>query len=276
MPELPEVEATRRVLATELTGARVRDVSVRRLRMVRRQPRPADFAARLVGRRVGTVGRRGKVLLAELTGDLTWVSHLGMSGRMRLTDSGEPEAPHTNVVVEFDGSRQLRFIDPRTFGYMAVLTPQELADSPLGRIGPDALDDLPRSPELARRLAGRTVPIKALLLDQTFLAGIGNIYADEMLFRAGIRGDRAAGSLATTEVKALRRAVRPVLEAGLKWGGTSLDDLAYLLPDGRVGEFAARLAVYGRQDEPCPRCGTPIRRSVVRGRSTFWCARCQR
>ncbi len=275
MPELPEVETTRRGIAGMLEGARLDVVEVRRDRMVRRQARPRDFADRMTGRRVLRLGRHGKFLVADVEGGLTWVSHLGMSGRMSIANPGDPEPPHTNVLIRTHRGGELRFVDPRTFGFMVAYTPEELAASPMARLGPDALDDLPRTPRLARRLAGRVVPIKPLLLDQTFLAGIGNIYADEILHRARIRGDRPAGDLAADEVKALRAAVRPVLQAGLRWGGTSLDDLRYLLPDGRAGEFAAKLAVYGREDEPCRRCGTPIRRKVLRQRSTYWCPSCQ-
>ncbi len=274
MPELPEVEATRLFLEPVLDGATIASVDVRRARMVRRQPRPADFADRLRGRQVTALRRHGKFLLGDADG-LVWVTHLGMSGRLSVAAPGEPEAAHTNVVVRLEGGPEVRFVDPRTFGFMAAYTADEYAASPLARLGPDALTDLPRSPELARRMAGRVVPIKPLLLDQGFLAGIGNIYADEMLFRARIRGDRPAGSLDAAEVKALRAHVRPVLRAGLAAGGTSLDDLGYLLPDGRAGEYLTRLRVYGREDEPCRRCRTPIRRTVLRQRSTFWCPQCQ-
>ncbi len=275
MPELPEVETTRRGLAPVLEGARLVDVQVRRDRMVRRHARPGDFADRLLGRRVLRLRRHGKFLIADVEGDLTWVSHLGMSGRMSLGQPGDPEPPHVNVLLGTDRGEEVRFVDPRTFGFVVAYTPAEYAASPMARLGPDALDDLPRSRELAARLTGRVVPIKPLLLDQSFLAGIGNIYADEILYRARVRSDRPAGSLTSDEVKAVRAAVRPVLRAGLRWGGTSLDDLRYLLPDGRAGEFAAKLSVYGREDEPCHRCGTPIRRQVLRQRSTFWCPQCQ-
>jgi formamidopyrimidine-DNA glycosylase len=243
--------------------------------MVRRQERPGDFGDRLRGRRVLGIDRIGKFLLGQVEGDLTWVMHLGMSGRMQLARSGEPEAAHTNVVVGLDDGTELRFVDPRTFGFMAVLTPDEVRASSLARLGPDALADLPRSPALSQRLAGRTAPIKALLLDQGVLAGLGNIYADEVLHRSRIAPTRPGGSLSKDEVQALRASVRPVLEAGLAAGGTSLDDLAYLLPDGRAGQYLAQLAVYGREGEPCRRCGTEVRSMVVRGRSTHWCPSCQ-
>ena len=276
MPELPEVESTRRHLEPVLTGAVVTAVDVRRDRMVRRQPRPADFADRLCGRTVTGMRRHGKFMLADLEGDLTWVTHLGMSGRISVAVPGDAEPPHTNVRVRTDRGVEVRFVDPRTFGFTVVYTPEEYRASSLALLGPDALTDLPRSPALAARMAGRGVPVKALLLDQRFLAGIGNIYADEILFRAGVRGDREAGSLTGDEVKAVRHQVRPVLEAGLAAGGTSLDDLGYLLPDGQAGRYMARLNVYGREDEPCRRCHTPVRRLVLRGRSTFFCPSCQR
>ncbi len=276
MPELPEVETTRRSLEPVLVGKRVMHVDVRRPRMVRRQATPADFAVRLEGRTVRALRRHGKFMLADLSGDLVWVTHLGMSGRIAVAGRGDEEAAHTNVVVRVGGGVEVRFVDPRTFGFMAVYTPEELESSPLALLGPDALDGLPTPASLGRRLRGRTAPIKALLLDQRVIAGVGNIYADEALHRARLSPLRPAGNLDRNDVARLRTGIRRSLEAGLRWGGTSLDDLAYLLPDGRAGEFAARLAVYGRTDEPCRRCGTPIRRQTVRQRSAHWCPQCQR
>lgn len=275
MPELPEVEATRRHLEPVLVGETVVEVDVRRDRMVRRQERPADFPDRLRGRRVDDLGRHGKFLLARVEGDLTWVTHLGMSGRLQLAEPDAPEDPHTNVVVGLGGGTQLRFVDPRTFGFMVILTPDEMRLSPIARLGRDALDDLPRTSELARILEGRSAPIKALLLDQGIVAGLGNIYADEVLHRAGVAPDRPGGGLDGSEVAALRAAIRPVLRAGLRAGGTSLGDLAYLLPDGRAGEYMARLAVYGRTGERCRRCGGTVTSRVLRGRSAHWCPGCQ-
>jgi formamidopyrimidine-DNA glycosylase len=275
VPELPEVESTRRFLEPALTGRRIVAAEVRRPRMVRRQDHPDDFAARVTGRTIRRLRRHGKFLMADLSGDLVWVTHLGMSGRVSLARKGDPESPHTNVVIRVGGGVEMRLVDPRTFGFVVAYTPEELAASPLGRLGPDAYADLPRVTELGRRLAGRTAPIKALLLDQNVIAGLGNIYADEALHRAGIAPERPAGSLTKEELGRLRRAIRVTLDAGLRWGGTSLDDLAYLLPDGRAGEFASRLRVYGKEGRPCPVCGTPIRRVVLRQRSTHWCPQCQ-
>jgi len=275
MPELPEVESTRRFLEPNIVGKRIMAAEVRRSRMVRRQPVEADFVGRIMGRSVRSLTRHGKFMRTNLSGDVVWVTHLGMSGRISLAKTGEPEVAHTNVVVRFRGGLELRFVDPRTFGFVAAFTPGELADSPLGRLGPDVLDDAPDGGEMLAALTGRTAPIKALLLDQRIVAGLGNIYADEALFRGGIDPNRPGGSLDLAECSALSTAMQSTMADGLAWSGTSLDDLAYLLPDGRAGEFAARLAVYGREDEPCQNCGTPIRRTVLRQRSTHWCPSCQ-
>ncbi|MDH3308542.1 MAG: bifunctional DNA-formamidopyrimidine glycosylase/DNA-(apurinic or apyrimidinic site) lyase [Acidimicrobiia bacterium] len=275
MPELPEVETTRRSLAPVLEGCTL-EAEVRRPRMARRNARPRDVADRLRDRTLLRLGRHGKFIIGDVEGDLTLVVHLGMSGRFQLAKPGDPEDAHTHVVLRTDRGDEARMVDPRTFGFVAVFTPAEWAESTVARLGPDALDALPGTPELVKAVAGRTVAIKTLLLDQRVLAGLGNIYADEVLARARVRGDRPAGSLSRDEIKAIRSAIRPVLESGLRHGGTSLDDLAYLLPDGRAGEYAARLRVYGREDEPCRRCGTQITRTVLGGRSSFWCPSCQR
>lgn len=275
MPELPEVETTRRFIAGVLDGAVITRVELRRDRMARRNQRPADVVERLTGQRVERFGRRGKFLIAEVTGDLTWVMHLGMSGRMEIADPGSPERPHTNFLVETDAGREVRFVDPRTFGFVAVFTPDEIAMSGMDRIGRDALEDLPSSDELGATLAGRRAPIKALLLDQRLIAGLGNIYADEVLFRARVHPSTPAGRLDDDAVARIRAAIGPVLEDGIAHGGTSLDDLAYLLPDGRAGEYLERLRVYGRQALPCRRCGTPIERTVIAQRSSHFCPACQ-
>lgn len=274
MPELPEVEATRRLLAPVVEGAVIERVEVRRDRMARRNQRPGDLADRMQGRRVNRLGRRGKFLLGELEDGITWVSHLGMSGRFAVAVAGDPEAPHTNVVVHLRSGPEVRLVDPRTFGFVAAYTPDEL-ELAMSTVGPDALDELPRTRRLTEILEGRSAPIKALLLDQRLVSGLGNIYADEVLHRARVAPHRPAGSLDAEEVAALRAAIPVVLRAGLRHGGTSLDDMAYLLPDGRAGDYTARLAVYGRDGERCRRCGTTIERTVLRGRSSHWCPGCQ-
>ena len=276
MPELPEVEITRRGVEPHLAGRVILATEVARPRMLRRQPRPRDFRDRMEGRRVRGVRRHGKFMLVDLAGDLVWVTHLGMSGRIQVAEPTDELPPHANVVITTDRVRQVRLIDPRTFGFMAVYTPAEYDASSLARLGPDALTDMPRTPALAEGLSGRTTTIKALLLNQNFLAGVGNIYADESLHRARIRPERPAGSLSRDEVKRLRDSIGAVLRAGLRHGGTSLDDLAYLLPDGRAGTYVTRLRVYGREGEPCRRCGAEIRRRVLGQRSSYWCPSCQR
>ncbi|MDE0370681.1 MAG: bifunctional DNA-formamidopyrimidine glycosylase/DNA-(apurinic or apyrimidinic site) lyase [bacterium] len=275
MPELPEVETTRRGLVPVLAGRSVVTVEVLHPRMLRRQPDPADFVARLRGKVVGELRRTGKFLLIEMGEGLTWVFHLGMSGRMSITAGEAPPHPHTRVVVRTDAGHEVRMVDPRTFGFTAVLTPDELAASSIARLGPDALDALPSPRELASKAAGRRVATKTLLLDQRFLAGLGNIYADEVLFAAAIAGDRPAGSLSLTEVGAIRTAIGRVLADGLAHGGTSLDDLAYLLPDGRAGRHLEYLSVYGREGKPCRRCGALIVRARINGRSSHRCPACQ-
>jgi formamidopyrimidine-DNA glycosylase len=275
MPELPEVETIRRLIHPQLVDRSITSVSVTRERMLRRQEQPADFAARLRGRRIVDTTRHGKRLLILLDDGLTWVVHLGMSGRISIAP-GESEAPpHTHVRVGLDDGAEFRFTDPRTFGYTVVLTPEELGEAPSSTHGPDAWADPPSADELHRRLEGRSAPIKALLLDQTIIAGVGNIYADETLFTARIDPHRPGGSLTVEEIERLLGALHLVLEAGIAAGGTTLGDSAYLLPDGRSGEFISKLAVYGREEEPCPRCGDSIIRDVIRSRSTFWSAGCQ-
>ncbi|MGH8926874.1 MAG: bifunctional DNA-formamidopyrimidine glycosylase/DNA-(apurinic or apyrimidinic site) lyase [Acidimicrobiia bacterium] len=274
MPELPEVESVRRYLAPVVERRKLVEVDLRLDRTGRRHLNPRDLVDRLRGQVVERLDRHGKFLLGRLDSGLTWVLHLGMSGRVVVTNPGHPEQPHTHFVARTDLDDEVRFIDPRTFGFVAVFTPEEL-DSQI-RLGRDALLDLPRSPQLAALLARRTAPIKALLLDQRIIAGLGNIYADEVLHRGGVRPTRPGGDLTSNEMVKLRKAIKPVLEGGIAAGGTSLDDLAYLLPDGKAGQYLERLRVYGRENQPCYRCGTPIQRVVVGGRSSFFCPICQR
>ena len=275
MPELPEVETTRRLLEPALAGRRIVHARVLHPRMLRRQPNPDDFAGRLEGRVVRSLARRGKFLMFDVGEGHTWVSHLGMSGRMAITRSDETLDRHTRVVIGTDGGEEIRMVDPRTFGFVAVFTGSELAASTLARLGPDVLTELPPAGWMAATAQGRRVAIKTMLLDQRFIAGLGNIYSDEVLHEAGVDGSRPAGSLDLAEMASIRAAIRPVLEAGLEHGGTSLDDLAYLLPDGRAGRHLEYLAVYGREGRPCRSCRSPIRRSVIGGRSSYRCHTCQ-
>lgn len=275
MPELPEVETVRRAIRPALVGADVTAARTCHPRTARRNARAADVEDRLAGRRVLEADRTGKFLLIRLDSDLTWVIHLGMSGRIRLTPPGAPHETHTRFWAETASGPSVRFIDPRTFGFVAVFTAAELEGSTLAALGPDAWRELPPPEVLAGRMAGRTIAVKTLLLDQRFLAGLGNIYADEVLHRAGIHPARPAGGLTGEEVGMLHSQVGPVLAEGISRGGTSLDDLAYLLPDGRAGGFLEYLRAYGREGRPCRSCGDPIRRMVLGARSAFFCPLCQ-
>jgi formamidopyrimidine-DNA glycosylase len=199
------------------------------------------------------------------------VAHLGMSGRFVVDGDDEP---HTHFRCRFDNGHEIRFIDPRTFGFVAVCD----QDAPLPgvlRLGADAWTTPPEPSRLAAMLQKRTAAIKALLLDQALISGLGNIYADEALHRARIHPLRPGGDLTDGETKRLLDAISVVLESAIDNGGTSLDDLAYLLPDGRAGENLGRLRVYGRTDQPCLTCGTPIEQVRVRARSTHFCPNCQ-
>ncbi len=273
VPELPEVETIRRHLEPVVTGRRMVRVEVNHPRTTRRNIHPQDVVDRLTGAVVEELRRRGKFLFGLLDNGMTWVTHLGMSGRISVTSPLAARPKHTHFAAETDREDEIRLIDPRTFGFVAVVTPDELAT--FTGLGPDAFTDLPRSRSLANSLAGRTAPIKSLLLDQRLLAGLGNIYADEVLNRAGVRPTRPGGALNYEEIARLRRAIKPILSAGVAAGGTSLDDLAYSLPDGEAGGYLQRLRVYGREGDHCRRCGTVIKRVVVGGRSSFYCPTCQ-
>jgi formamidopyrimidine-DNA glycosylase len=243
------------------------------VRTARHNASPAEVEARLQDRKVTAVGRHGKFLEIGLDDGQVMVAHLGMSGRWSV--DGDDDVPHTHFTAVLDDGSTVRFIDPRTFGFVAVYDEDEVLDSGLSRLGPDAWADPPDPAALAERLSGRTASIKALLLDQGPISGLGNIYADEALFRAGIHPLTPGGELGRQGCERLLGAVAEVLDAAIAHGGTTLDDLAYLLPDGRAGENMTRLRVYGREGEPCDECGTPIERTVVRARSTHFCPTCQ-
>lgn len=249
------------------------NVAVNHVRTARHNTSPDEIVSRLTGRRVVGVRRHGKFLVVSLDDGQTMVAHLGMSGRWSV--DGEEEEPHTHFVARLDDGSVVKFIDPRTFGFVAVYDEEDIGTSGLGRLGPDAWADPPDPADLANRLQGRTASIKALLLDQGPIAGLGNIYADEALHLAGIHPLTPGGDLTVSDLERLLESVREVLEGAIASGGTTLDDLTYLLPDGRAGENMTRLRVYGREGEPCLTCGTPIEKVVVRARSTHFCPKCQ-
>ena len=270
MPELPEVETVVRGLAPVLEGRRLVRVVANRADL--RRPIPLDLAARLTGARVTGVTRRAKYgLIGTERGD-TLLFHLGMSGRMRL-DPTDASA-HDHVEFETEDGRRIVLTDPRRFGLLALARTDALRQHPLlAGLGVEPLGPAFTGAMLARALAERVAPVKALLIDQRIVAGIGNIYASEALFRARVQPARAAGTLTRREVRRLARSLRAVLGEAIAAGGSSLRD--HVQVDGTVGMFQHAWRVYGRAGAPCPACGRAIERTVQSGRSSFFCGACQ-
>lgn len=299
MPELPEVEVVRQGLERWIDGRVVASVEVAHPRAVRRHaPGPADFAARITGRRIGTACRRGKYLWLPLLADPAeqagtdgapahdaaeaLVGHLGMSGQLLVGAPDRPWQKHVRVRLTFtDGGPDLRFVDQRTFGGLLVadLMPPEQPAAPavpeiIAHIAPDPLDPVFDPDVLAAAVRRRDSELKRALLDQSLISGVGNIYADEALWLARLHGARSTRTLRRAELDRVIAAVREVMTAALAVGGTSFDSL-YVNVNGESGYFERSLEAYGREDEPCRRCGTPIRRTVFMNRSSYFCPRCQ-
>jgi len=270
MPELPEVETTVRGLAPVLDGRRLVSVEARRADL--RRAFPPDLRQRLTGAVVTQLSRRAKYgLIGTDRGD-TLIFHLGMSGRWRI-DPGELGA-HDHFVLETDAGRRLALNDPRRFGSLDLLRTDEVAGyTPFTNMGPEPLGDLFTATYLQGALAGRSAPIKALLLDQRIVAGLGNIYVCEALHMAGIAPGRAGGRISIQRLERLVDAIKAVLLAAIEAGGSTLRD--YARPSGELGYFSKQWRVYGREGEACG-CGAPIRRRAEAGRSTFYCPACQR
>ena len=269
MPELPEVETVRRSLLP-IVGTRIAAVEVREPRL--RRTVAQDFARRLTGCLIQGIERRGKYLLFQLSGDQALLAHLGMSGALLLQPAGTPTQTHDHVSLQLSDGRQVIFNDPRRFGLMRVGRLDELAE--IHNVGPDPLSDTFSVSDLAALARGRKKPVKNLLMDQRALGGIGNIYANEILFRAGIRPSRQARRLTRRDLERLFAATRAVLNSAIRLGGSSISD--YRDGDGRPGYFQLRLKVYDRAGKPCLRCQTTVRRVVHAGRSSFYCPVCQR
>ncbi len=259
-----------------MTGRVMTKVRVTHPRTARFNASTREVEARVRGGRVEEVGRKGKFLVIDLDNGEAVVAHLGMSGRFSVSSPDSPPDAHTHFTALLDDGREVRFVDPRTFGFISVVDKDDLVETGVGRLGPDAWTDPPAPAELAAALGGRSAPIKALLLDQGPISGLGNIYADEALHLARIHPLTPGGELDHDQVRRLLAATHDVLEKAIESGGTTLDDLAYLLPDGRAGEYLSRLHVYGRTAEPCHQCGSAIARVIVRARSTHYCPGCQR
>lgn len=286
MPELPEVETVRRGLEPVMVGRRILRAEVRRPDL--RWPLPERMAERLGGARVRALGRRSKYLLADLDTGETLLVHLGMSGRMTISlpEGAErmpgvfalghpPVGKHDHVVLHMEGGARITYNDARRFGAMDLF-PTGQTHPLLAGLGPEPLGNSFDGAALARGLAGRTMPIKAAMLDQRIVAGLGNIYVCEALWHAGIHPARRAGRIARPRIERLVQAIREVLGEAIEAGGSSLRD--HRQASGEMGYFQMNFKAYGRAGAPCPRpgCGGTIRRITQAGRSTFYCAACQR
>jgi formamidopyrimidine-DNA glycosylase len=269
MPELPEVETTLRGVSPHLVGRTIREVIVRHKGL--RWPVP-DTIHELEGQRVLEGARRGKYLLFK-TQPGTLMIHLGMSGALRVSDADTPWRKHDHVAIQLDSGKQLRFHDPRRFG--CVLLIDDPATHPLlAELGPEPLSDDFDAAYLQRELKGKTANIKQAIMDSHLVVGVGNIYACEALFMAGISPKKPAGKVTLTALKKLVAAIKEVLAASIEMGGTTLRD--FLRENGEPGYFKQTLRVYDREDEPCRVCSTPVKRIVQSNRSTFFCPKCQK
>jgi len=270
MPELPEVETTRRGIAPHLTGRLLKGAVVRQPRL--RYPVTPHLDRLLQDQRVSEVGRRGKYLLLR-TDAGTLIIHLGMSGSLRVLSAATPVLPHDHLDLLFE-DRCLRLHDPRRFG-LALWTAGPPAEHRLLRhLGPEPLGDEFTSDHLCRAAAGRRSAIKNLIMDGRVVVGVGNIYANEALFAAGIHPAREAGRISHARIERLHSAISSVLEAAIRQGGTTLRD--FVDENGSPGYFSLSLQVYARAGEPCPRCGRAVAQRIIGQRSTFYCSYCQR
>jgi formamidopyrimidine-DNA glycosylase len=279
VPELPEVETLRRDLEKDVVGKRIREVEVSGMRSIRRHPNKKHFIGKLEGRKINAVQRKGKYLLLRLEGGDILVVHLGMSGQLLKAKGGakDPAPKHTHVVLTFTQGGQLRFVDPRTFGEMFVTTPDELEEQvpELAHLGFDPVDDVMSWTRFGELLTSRKAKLKALLMDQRFVAGIGNIYSDEILWAAGLRYDRASEKLTSQEIRRLYRGMIETLQEAIKYRGSSLADEQYVDLYGATGEYQTQHKVYDREGQSCRRCRSTITRVKFNGRSAFLCPQCQ-
>ena len=277
MPELPEVEVLRRDLDKEVVGKKIKSVEVSGTRSVRRQKKK-EFIDLLEGRKIVSVQRRGKYLVMRLDDPDALVVHLGMSGQLLRAKTAREKAPkHTHVVITFTQGGLLRFVDPRTFGEMFVAKFDDLDEQvdELAHLGLDPLETAMSWELFGRMLADKKMKLKTLLMDQKFIAGIGNVYSDEILFQAGLRWDRMSDSLSQQEVRRLYRAISETLQDAVKYRGSSLADEQYVDLFGQPGEYQQYHQVYDREGEACQRCRRPIQRARYSNRSTFFCEACQ-
>jgi formamidopyrimidine-DNA glycosylase len=275
VPELPEVETVRKGLERHVVGRTISDVQVLHPRAVRRHiAGPDDFAAAIRGRTITAARRRGKYLWLPVAEDAL-LAHLGMSGQFLISDPEAPLSPHVRARFTFaDSGPDLRFSDQRTFGHLVLATGGAVLPALIAHIAPDPMEPAFDVGAFIRRLRGRRTGVKRALLDQSLVSGIGNIYADEALWRARLHWARSTAALTRPEVVRVVEAVRDVLSEAMDAGGTSFDSM-YVNVNGESGYFGRSLAVYGRAGQPCDRCGTPIRRDPFMNRSAYSCPRCQ-
>jgi formamidopyrimidine-DNA glycosylase len=278
VPELPEVEVVRAGLERHVLGATIARVDVLHTRPVRRDPSgPTGFALALTGRRIEAARRRGKYLWLPLDNGDALLGHLGMSGQLLVQPPDAPDERHLRVRLVLDGAdegRELRFVDQRMFGGLSISAGGAELPSEIAHIARDPLDPRFDDDEFVRRVRCRSSGVKRLLLDQNLVSGVGNIYADEALWRAGLHGERPGERLTARQVRELLGHARSVMTDALGQGGTSFDSL-YVNVNGESGYFDRSLHAYGRADEPCDRCGTPIRRVAFMNRSSYFCPSCQ-
>lgn len=276
MPELPEVETIRRDLEKEVVGRRIKTVEVSGKRAVRRHP-PAQMVKVLEGEKIGSVVRKGKYLLLGVGDSNTLVIHLGMSGQLLKAQPKDEMAPHTHVVITFTQGGQLRFVDPRTFGEMFVVANDAMESEvpELFELGFDPVEDIMSWDLFGARIIAKKAKLKALLMDQKFIAGIGNIYSDEILWAAGLRYDRNTETLTTQEVRRLYRALVETMHDAVKYRGSSLADEQYRDLYGETGSYQSEHKVYAHEGDACKRCRGVVVREKWNGRSTYFCPSCQ-
>ena len=276
MPELPEVETIRRELEKEVVGRKIKSVDITGRRTIRRQ-KPAEFKDGLVGAKITGSQRKGKYLLMPLDNGSVLVVHLRMSGQLLRAAAKDTKAKHTHVIIDFTQGGQLRFVDPRTFGEMFLATPDEITSEieELSTLGVDPVDTPMSWVDFGHLLRSKNMKLKAFLTDQSMIAGIGNIYSDEILFDAGLRYDRETSSLTTQEIRRLYRAVVETVHEAIKYGGTTLGPDGWVSLDGSPGEYNQHLTVYKRDGEMSPRARGPIVKVRFGSGYTYFCEQTQ-
>jgi formamidopyrimidine-DNA glycosylase len=276
VPELPEVETVRRGVDKAFRGGRITTVDVYNPRTVRRHaPGIDDFCRHVQGLTITGSGRRGKFMWLELDDGRALVCHLGMSGQFLIITHEREAHKHLRVRLRFADGRELWFVDQRTFGFLELAEMDGPVPATLAHIAPDVFEEEFDTDACVEKLLRRRIEVKKALLDQGWISGVGNIYADESLWRARLRGRRTGDSISKRKAKELIGHVKDVLAEALEVGGTSFDRL-YIDANGEAGYFARELAVYGRAGQPCKRCGTPIKREVIGDRSAHYCPKCQK